>query len=45
MSVLIKIYNFLRTVWLVIGAFLYIFVYGSIVLLIGYLLGKEKGNI
>jgi len=44
MSVLIKIYNFLRTVWLVIGAFLYIFVYGSIVLLIGYLLGKEKGR-
>lgn len=39
-----KILNILRTVWFLIGAFLYIFVYGSFVLLIGALLGKEKGR-
>lgn len=44
MRVLTKIYNFLRTIWLIVGAFLYLFVYGAIVLLIGYLLGKEKGK-
>lgn len=39
-----KILNFLRTLWLLIGGFLYIFVYGIIVLLIGFLLGKEEGR-
>ncbi len=39
-----KILNFLKTIWLLVGGFLYIFVYGIIVLLIGFLLGKEKGR-
>ncbi|WP_448377162.1 lysophospholipid acyltransferase family protein [Fervidobacterium sp.] len=39
-----KIVNVFRTIILLIGGFLYIFIYGSIVLLIAALLGKEKGK-
>jgi len=39
-----KIVNVLRTLVLLIGGFFYIFIYGSIVLLIAALLGKEKGK-
>ncbi|MGB9614037.1 MAG: lysophospholipid acyltransferase family protein [Fervidobacterium sp.] len=39
-----KIWNFLRTIWFLVGAFLYIFMYGLIVLIIGAILGKEKGR-
>lgn len=39
-----KIVNALRTVWFLFGAFIYIFIYGTIVLLIGSLLGKDKGR-
>ncbi|WP_448374326.1 lysophospholipid acyltransferase family protein [Fervidobacterium sp.] len=39
-----KIVNVFRTIILLIGGFLYIFIYGSIVLLIATLLGKEKGK-
>lgn len=38
------VFGTLRSIWLLIGAFLYIFVYGAVVLLIGLLLGKEKGR-
>ncbi|MFN3327969.1 MAG: lysophospholipid acyltransferase family protein [Fervidobacterium pennivorans] len=43
-NIFVKLFNVLRSLWLLVGAFLYIFVYGSIVLLIGWILGKEKGR-
>ncbi|MCX7654394.1 MAG: 1-acyl-sn-glycerol-3-phosphate acyltransferase [Fervidobacterium sp.] len=39
-----SVINFLRTIWFLVGAFLYIFVYGAVVLLIGFILGKRDGR-
>lgn len=43
-NIFVKFFNILRSVWLIVGAFLYIFVYGAIVLLVGLILGKERGK-
>ncbi len=39
-----KILNVFRTLLLLVGGFIYIFLYGTIVLLIGAILGKDKGK-
>lgn len=44
MRIMGKVLSVMRSIWFLIGAFLYIFVYGSLVLLIGMLLGKEGGR-
>lgn len=39
-----KIMNMLRTIWFLVGAFIYIFIYGAIVLALGFFMGKDKGK-
>ncbi|ODN31337.1 lysophospholipid acyltransferase family protein [Fervidobacterium thailandense] len=43
-NVLKKLRGFFLSLWLVVGTFLYVFVYGALVLFVGWLLGKERGR-
>uniref|UniRef100_A0A7C5RJ87 1-acyl-sn-glycerol-3-phosphate acyltransferase n=1 Tax=Fervidobacterium thailandense TaxID=1008305 RepID=A0A7C5RJ87_9BACT len=43
-SVLRRLRGLILSIWLIVGTFLYVFVYGAFVLLVGQLLGKEKGR-